>query len=265
MVSVRLTSVSEVVSNVDESDVVINSILFSLLFAWDFTAVVTKYPVVDIAPATTRNFKMNFMRLAHFLGFSEPFWLLEQQPLFAKKAPAAKQSADPKQLCDIWINKFHVTQCQTQNTFEIWPSSEPYLTTWPLSDPYLTYFSSLLPPKKVAVDQPVTDPISGYSFDVDPVPELIINQQSIVFPKIEGCLLRSAYLSYFALWGFTAFNIHIVDVLHLIHPLQFKMRPNLKDNILVMIIILCEWHYFYGDFTELSISLIWLRAWEEEW
>ena len=73
MVSVRLTSVSEVVSNVDESDVVINSILFSLLFAWDFTAVVTKYPVVDIAPATTRNFKMNFMRLAHFLGFSEPF------------------------------------------------------------------------------------------------------------------------------------------------------------------------------------------------
>ena len=77
VVSVKLTSVT-VVSNVavagkSFSVVVIKSFLFSLAFDLYFIAVVTKYPVVDIAPATTRNFKMNFMRLAHFLGFSEPF------------------------------------------------------------------------------------------------------------------------------------------------------------------------------------------------
>ena len=78
-VSVKLTSVT-VVSNVVETDagksfsiVVINSISLSLSFGVDFTAVITKYAVVDIAPATTKNIKMNFMRAATFLVSPEPF------------------------------------------------------------------------------------------------------------------------------------------------------------------------------------------------
>jgi len=31
-------------------------------------------------------------------------WLVEQQSLFAKIAPAAKQSADPNQLCDTYMD-----------------------------------------------------------------------------------------------------------------------------------------------------------------
>ena len=31
-------------------------------------------------------------------------------------------------------HKFCVFQCQAQNTYEIWPSPDPHLTTWPPSD-----------------------------------------------------------------------------------------------------------------------------------